>query len=393
MIKECNCCKQKTKTMFSLNFNDIIGMADEYVQEVSMCEKCGFIFTANPFEQSLLDNRYKRNSKFEFDDESYILDEAQDYKIRSHRQYQFIERTVGIDKFKSIIEVGAASGYNLSLYKNQCISLGIEPSETNCKNARRIYGVELYPNTFEEYIKENSETKFDMIFLSMVLEHIVNPYDFLEACSSINNQYMFIEVPTLDYKWVDEPYGIFCEEHVNLFTLESLQKIMRKCGYKLINADFVLGLEQTLPAGFPSMMTIWEKTQDKIIIHKSIISSECLFKSYLDDCNKEMKRVSDIIDEIANEKKLAIWGTGHHASMLLANTSLKEKNIVRVWDSDKRKWGKRMANVEITPFAENDIETKAVEVVLLATYTAQKTLERILREKECSVEIVKLYEM
>ena len=393
MIEKCNCCKAQTQNIFNLRFEDIIGMAEKYEQKIQICEKCGFIFTGNPFEQELLDNRYKNYSKFEFDDDSYILDEAEDYKVRSRRQYQFIDRVIGMKEIESVLEVGASSGYNLSLYKKNCKCLGIEPSKRNCINAKQIYGVELYPGTFEEYMNSGIEEKFDIIFLSMVLEHIVNPVDFLKNCSVINNKYLFVEVPVLDYKYVDEPYGIFCEEHVNLFTLESLQKIMKECGYKLVNADMILGLEQALPAGFPSIATIWEKSNEEIKIHKSIISSELLFEKYLEDSKVQMKRIYEIIENIPNEKKLAVWGTGHHASMLLANTSLKEKNIVRVWDSDERKWGEKMANVEISPYNGVDIEKKKVEVVLLATYTAQKSLERILVDGEYSIEIIKLYDI
>lgn len=358
-----------------------------------MCTRCGFIFTQNPFKQSLLDNRYKKFSKFEFDDKSYILDESEGYKIRAKRQYDFIVRTVGIEQIDSILEVGASSGYNLSLYNRMRRCIGIEPSVRNCNNAKRNYGIEMFAGTFDEYIKSGGGDTFDLIFLSMVLEHIVNPVDFLKLCSKCNNRYMFIEVPTLDYKFVNEPYGILCEEHVNLFTMESLQKIMKQCGYQLVNADIILGLEQMLPAGFPSVATIWEKNEENIKIHKSIVASEVLIKRYLEDSAVEMQRILEIIEEIPNDKKLAIWGTGHHASMLLANTSLKKKNIVRVYDSDKRKWGQKMANIDISPFDEQDINTNQVEMVLLATYTAQKKLEKILMNLSGSIEIVRLYEI
>lgn len=46
--------------------------------------------------------------------------------------------------YQSVLEVGASSGYNLSLYKGKK-TLGIEPSEINCKLAHENYGVTLYP--------------------------------------------------------------------------------------------------------------------------------------------------------------------------------------------------------------------------------------------------------
>lgn len=58
--------------------------------------------------------------------------------------------------------------------------------------------------------KEN--LKYDLIYLSHVLEHIVDSYHFLESLKEINNQFIFIEAPTFDYKLQDEPYGMFGEE-------------------------------------------------------------------------------------------------------------------------------------------------------------------------------------
>lgn len=76
----CNICGGAIKTFYKIKNIELIGMAEEYVQEISLCVNCGFIFTQNPFEEEKLNNRYKNFSKFEFDNQSYILDEAVTYK-------------------------------------------------------------------------------------------------------------------------------------------------------------------------------------------------------------------------------------------------------------------------------------------------------------------------
>ncbi len=64
----------------------------------------------------------------------------------------------------------------------------------------------------------------------MVLEHIVDPAKFISDCSEIDSKYIFIDVPTLDVKPVEEPMGMFCEEHVNIFTLDSICELMFRGG-------------------------------------------------------------------------------------------------------------------------------------------------------------------
>lgn len=238
---------------------------------------------------------------------------------------------------------------------------------------------------------QKAEKQYNMIFLSHTLEHIVNPCDFVKKCTEFNKKYIFIEVPTFDYKFSNEPFGMFCEEHVNLFTLEGLQSLMNSCAYQLVDADFVLDVQQKLPAGFPSMITLWERGFRKS--YKSINCSEDILIRYIEDSERNLKRIRRIIDAIEDSKKLALWGTGHHASMLLANTGLASKNIVKVYDSDSRKQGMMFCNRKIEPFSEADLEENKVEVILLATYTAQGTLMKKLSVYEERVKIVKLYSL
>lgn len=389
-IEKCNICRGRVKDKLELPFNDIVGMAEEYTQKIAICPECGFIFTRNPFDTKQLDERYKHFSKFEFDSDKYILSEKDDYKVRCIRQQQFIERNIGLDKISSLLEVGASSGYNLSLYSSTCNVKGIEPSNANCINAKRNYGLDMYCGTFAEFRDSNSTEKYDLLFMSHVLEHIVNPKDFIRQCSELNTSYIFIEVPTLDYKFMDEPYGMFCEEHVNMFTLESLDALMCSCGYELINADMIMGVEQSLPAGWPALSTIWIKKESP---HRRRIvnSSEKILDDYIIQSQNELERIKRIISTIDKNKKLAIWGTGHHASMLMANTSLMEKNIVKVYDSDEKKQGCPFGACKIEKFNEEDIVNKKVELILIATYTAQKAILNILKKCDKEVQIITLY--
>lgn len=212
---------ERVKKLYDLTFIDIFGMADQYEQHICYCEKCGFIFTSNPFSEQQLSKRYKTISKYEFDDPNSIYKESSSYLKRCRRQRHFLYDSI-VDfhqEIESILEIGAASGYNLSIYKNDCRVEGVEPSKKNCSLAKTLYGVHLFSGTFQEFYQTESEKSFDLIFLSHVLEHIVNPFDF---------------------KFIDEPYGMFGEEHVNFFTYESLSSLMNHAGYELLNANIII---------------------------------------------------------------------------------------------------------------------------------------------------------
>ena len=394
MIDKCCICGKSVKTRFTLGFEDLIGADGKlYSQHVALCENCGYIFTQNPFTPEQLENRYKNLSKFEYDSKDYVLDNS--FKAQSVRQKHFIEENADLSEIKSMVEVGAASGYNLSIYKGQIDRVyGIEPSEINCTLSKENYGVDMFNGMFDEYITSGNAEKFDLVFLSMVLEHIVNPSDFIRKIKGISNNYIFIEVPVLDMRHREEPMGIFCEEHVSIFTADSLNELMNKEGFELVNAEIVFGLGKYLPAGYPSIMSLWKKGEaQKNTFKINMTSAESLLDGYINDSLSGLKRIKEKIDAIPDGMRLAVWGIGHHSAMLLANTSLKNKNIVRVYDADKRKHTYTFNGVKIESFNMKDIESGEVEGILLTTYTAQKAIMRFIEKQNPDCKIYTLYDI
>ena len=318
-------------------------------------------------------------SKYEYDSNKYILGHNQAYINQCYRQKNFIDESISSQSYSSIIEVGASSGFNLSIYDGK-MKYGVEPSSINCKLARKNYNINMFNGMWSEYVKVNHE-KFDVIFLSMVLEHIVNPYKFILECKNFLNagKYIFIEVPTLDYKFLDEPFGMFCEEHVNIFTLQSLTNLMTNAGFSLINCEMIFNLESKLPAGYPSIMTLWQLDNNKKI-RRELINSESMLDKYISGNEKLLSEINASIFNISNSEKLALYGAGHYISMLLANTCLIDKNIVCVYDADARKEGFYVAGHEIRPFTIEDSERRNLDGIIITSYTAQDGIYKFLCE-------------
>lgn len=82
------------------------------------------------------------------------------------------------------------------------------------------------PNIHRRYLTTNDKIDSDFIVLRHVLEHIPNPYKFLDMLKSVFGICpIYIEVP--DFDWIKET-GTFVDityEHVNYFTKKSLSKL------------------------------------------------------------------------------------------------------------------------------------------------------------------------
>jgi Zn-finger nucleic acid-binding protein len=394
-LEHCCICKTRTETTYSLKFIEVFGMAKEYEQKIDICPQCGFIFTKNPFDAKLLENRYKNLSKFEYGEDNEAMEEDISYKKRCYRQYNFIKESIG--KTASIFEVGCASGFNLNIYAEDGINVfGIEPSENNIRSCKEKYGISLFQGMFSEYIESNgNRQQYELIFLSHVLEHIVDPYKFIFELSEINSRYIFVEVPSLDYKFCDEPFEMFAEEHVNYFTYDSLRKLMGTIGYHIVDAKIYFCTGTDIPAGYSCISTIWEKN---IFLGQISLTSEMppvfsgkeLLMQYIKKSEGKDERINTIIDGIDDHKRIAIWGTGHHTSRLLGMTNLKKKNIIKFYDSDVRKRGIEFFNRKIQIFNPADLETREIETIIISTFVAQKAIENILL-KQGIKNYIKLY--
>ena len=330
-------------------------------------------------------------SKYEYDSDKYILENNHAYIKQCYRQKNFIDENIFSQNYSSILEIGASSGFNLSIYNGK-MKYGIEPSAINCQLARKNYNINMFNGMWSEYIKINHE-KFDIIFLSMTLEHIVNPYKFILECKNFLNadKYIFIEVPTLDYKFLDEPFGMFCEEHVNIFTLQSLTNLMTSAGFSLINCEMIFNLESKLPAAYPSIMTLWQ-LDNNTRFKRELINSEAILDKYISKNENLLSEINASILNIPNYDKLALYGAGHYVSMLLANTCLINKNIVCVYDADSRKEGFYIAGHEIRPFTLEDSERKKLDGIIITSYTAQNEIYKFLLESGFKGKIYTLHE-
>ena len=91
----------------------------------------------------------------------------------------------------------------------------------------------------ESSVEEFSNDKiFDLIWMSHVLEHIVEPIDFLKKIQNNlkKNSIFFIEVPNCDYQPMLKS-SIEKNPHLFHFTKKSLSKLVESIGYEIISCN------------------------------------------------------------------------------------------------------------------------------------------------------------
>jgi SAM-dependent methyltransferase len=155
-----------------------------------------------------------------------------------------------------LLDVGCGSGNFLRCMKEKGFSvLGIEPSVSGSEYARDALQVEIFHGMIHDFLKQNSNRKFDVITLLNVLEHLTNPVETLEQLGGVLAPDGFIAIVVPDARFHDivgrvrkmvgiaDPYwldnapklaGFRVPDHLSSFQPRTVSAVLRRAGYKVI---------------------------------------------------------------------------------------------------------------------------------------------------------------
>lgn len=210
------------------------------------CKNCGLIVTGDS-EEKILDNTIKiykekhwgkgklwdaeKITKFNYND----ID-SQGKKRTWISQFKYCENYFK-DK-KKLLEIGSGQGQSTWWFEERGFDVvGIEPDQNNVVliNQKLKYGKCIVGSAEDFNILE----KFDIIWMSHVLEHIVKLEQFLKKIKiNLNpNGIFFLEVPNCGNSKTLQT-SIHSVPHTFHFTQKSLKNIVKNNGYEIIKTDF-----------------------------------------------------------------------------------------------------------------------------------------------------------
>ena len=149
-------------------------------------------------------------------------------------QFRYLKKYL---KNSSILEIGSGRGESLLEFDKLNYNVtGIEPDKKNVQNLKQI----LQQCKIIEATAENFQlqSKFNLIWMSHVFEHLSDPINFLKKLKRNfhENGVLFIEVPNVEK---ENDYRTFTRTpHAFNFSAKSLQNILIKSGYEIIQCDF-----------------------------------------------------------------------------------------------------------------------------------------------------------
>ena len=216
---------------------------DSNRHEIVKCKSCGLL-QIKPMP-TILEDRYFYDENFQ----SKNIGEPDDLKsMRSNSIYDTDRRanfiSTHITKKQKILDIGSGYGFFLHEMNDRGYDItGIEISKKKREISSRVSTAKVLNINL---IKEDlSLCNFDFITLFHVLEHIVNPIEFLKIIKKHLNDkgQLIIEVPNSEDMLLDacEKYRDFYWQraHLYYFNYNTLKEIVEKSGFSIVDFFFV----------------------------------------------------------------------------------------------------------------------------------------------------------
>lgn len=238
----------------------------------------------------------------------YYLQERTLYWIRYLLKYRLPQA--------SVAEIGAGLGQLSYLMKQTGYKqIGFELSKEICKYAAETLKVLMHQGDIDDV-----SDQFDMIVSFDLLEHIVEPNDFMERCKrhlSEDGIFCFQTPcynPNLSYEEMKEKAPRFQSlltefQHVNLFSRQSATKLLRDHGFEYIQFEPAVFGDDYDMFVFASRAPMKHNTDNEINEYLDFIECGRLIKSAISlykQVNEKQKVIEELVaykDYLENWKK------------------------------------------------------------------------------------------
>lgn len=231
----CLCGTSNTKR---LRYYDRYGLISPSV----ICLKCGLIYTNPRPSEQLIRNFYETglyrlfyesvNADDDLSNKLNLEDLSKKYEFEFQNSKFIYNRTKKIllqsDK---ILEVGMGGGWNLLNFKNKKRLYGIELDKSLCQLAIKKGIKKTLIGNFNQI--KNFKTKFKLIIMNHVIEHIFNLKKDLNLIHNflIKDGYLYVGCPLYDHS---HNYGEFQNVHNFYFTKNTLIHYLSKLNFDLV---------------------------------------------------------------------------------------------------------------------------------------------------------------
>ena len=349
--------------------------------DVVACPDCGFTYADTIGSTADYDDYYSRFSKYE-DQETSTGGGGNEKDLERLEQTADAIAAQMTNLSAKIVDIGCANGGLLGSLKARGFTdlLGIDPSLTCVKNTRQIYGVPALQGWLNALPHESLGA--DLVIVSHVFEHVLDLKKAVVKVAEVlsSDGIYYIEVPDAARyaECLVAPFQDFNIEHINHFSASSLINLLSACGFEPLLVD-TKTLEAAKGVPYPALFGFFRRSIE--VIQRTNWVYEEGFReaidSYIRRSTAQIQNIESKICEVVNDQ-IFVWGTGQLTLKLLAETSLKNANIIAFIDSNPVNQGKRLLG---KPICDPSFLKNSSAPILIASLLHSANIAIQIREK------------
>ncbi|HWS65292.1 MAG TPA: class I SAM-dependent methyltransferase [Steroidobacteraceae bacterium] len=346
----CDICQSHRRAVVYeqrfVSFDHDAGLLTGY--DVAVCGGCGFVYADGLPEPLVFERYYREMSKH-----GPAFDATR--PVPSYRTHnidliasQVVKRLP--DRSARILDVGVGNGDILLAlrefgYRNLT---GLDPSPRTAEIVESRHKLRVL-NTPVSQLTSCTE-KFDVILLSGVLEHFrdLRPTLLLLKTLLDKNGCMCVAVPDAARfaECVESPYQYFSVEHINFFTMRSLQSLFACVGMNLRSSCW----ESTALLGVlkePIIHGIFETGAIALPPMRDPNGSEQIGRYVAYSRLRQDVLMARIQEFLTSGDGIVIWGAGSLTMHLLSDPRFSLLNVVAFVDANANYWDKTIRGVPV----------------------------------------------
>ena len=381
MIKRCCpvCVGEETKKVFHRDFAGMESIVPFSGYDVVQCTRCGAFYADNIGEAMPLMHYYEMMSKYETEAFSVSREALAEYAFA----IGFLRRHIAPEQ--SIIDIGCGNGAMLHMLQEQGFRhlTGLEPSEKNCRGITERWGIRAIQGQLGGADSSfDPHEKFDIVLMEGVLEHLIDVQgNVREALSYLKKDgALYLNVPDLAaFPDCHDLYQQFSVEHVNFFSLPSMQNLMGAFGMTCVAYD---------RNGY-GVFTLWRHASEGVPARTFDQAGTADMRTYLARAEQLAAQMKARLAPYCG-REVYVWAAGTHTAMLYQLGLLDGIHVRAIIDSNANYQGKEIYGVPV--IAPQELAAREPLPIIISSQLAQDAIHTQIKEKMgLPNEVVRLY--
>jgi SAM-dependent methyltransferase len=277
-----------------------------------------------------------------------------------------------------VVEVGGFDGFTLHSIKDEVSEVTlIEPSRVGADIAERN-GLTVIREPLSSELATELSGKFDIVICRHVVEHVLNPHEFLSQLAQIvsDDGHLIVETPGLSQMLEIGFVRAVMLQHVHIFSEQSLDISLAR-----------VGMTRTDSANATTSAMI--RSYSRNGASEKLIGLAESFKSTI---KAQSERLSTIVARWNSAHyRIWIWGAGTAAGEIFQDYGLSPDQFSGFIDSNSGKSGHQFVGLPgLDIHTPSEAETIGVDAVLIASYSVDE-IKSTISDLGWAIEIDDIY--